>query len=289
MNIKGEEEKRMKMKMGKKLGQRIRDLILIIFAVLFLLPLYWMLMLSVKESGQAAGAPWAVPEGLHFENFSAAWQRINIPLLLKNSFIYTTGALIICLVVSVMVAYAITRMRMKHAGLVRMYFTTGMLIPVSVLLIPVYRLVMGLGIKGTYWALILPYAAFSMSSTILMLCAFFRSIPVEMEEAAAIDGCSVYRTFFSIMVPMVKPALVTQGMLMYIDKWNEYALASILAMGKAMRTIPLALDLFFGQFDLTNWGEVGAAVTITSVPAIIVFIFGNKKIEEAMVGTSGLK
>lgn len=279
----------MKMKIGKKFGQRVRDVILIVFGIMFLLPLYWMLMLSVKDAGQAAGDPWGIPQGLHFENYPAAWERIDIPMLLKNSFIYTAGALVICLTVSVMIAYAITRMRMKHANAMRMYFTMGMLIPVSVLMIPVYRLVMGLGIKGTYWALILPYAAFSMASAILMICAFFRSIPVEMEEAAAIDGCSVYRTFVSIMVPMVKPALVTQGMLMYINNWNEYALASVLAIGKEMRTIPLALDLFFGQFDLTNWGEVGAAVTITSLPAIIVFIFCNRQIEQAMVGSSGLK
>lgn len=280
---------REKNKMGKKFGRTVRDIILIIFAVMFMLPLYWMLILSVKDAAQASGEPWALPNRLHFENFSAAWARINIPQLLKNSFIYTAGALVLCLAVSVMVAYAITRMRMKHANTARMYFTMGMLIPVSVLLIPVYRLVMVLGVKGTYLALILPYAAFSMSSAILMICAFFRSIPVEMEEAAAIDGCSVYRTFFSIMVPMVKPALVTQGMLMYINNWNEYALASILAMGKEMRTIPLALDLFFGQFDLTNWGEVGAAVTVTSLPVILVFVFCNRQIEQAMVGTSGLK
>lgn len=279
----------MKRTMGKRFGQGVRDVILIIAAISFLLPLYWMIILSVKGASQAAGDPWGIPEGLHFENFPAAWDRIDIPLLLKNSFIYTTGALVICLLVSVMAAYAITRMRMRRANTVRMYFTIGMLIPVSVLMIPVYRLVMTLGFKGTYWALILPYAAFSMASAILMICAFFRSIPVEMEEAAAIDGCSVYRTFFSIMAPMVKPALVTQGMLIYIQNWNEYALASILAIGKDMRTIPLALDLFFGQFDLTNWGEVGAAVTITSLPAIIVFIFCNRQIEEAMVGTSGLK
>lgn len=279
----------MNKKMGKRFGQGVRDIILILAALSFLIPLYWMIMLSVKGASQASGDPWGIPEGLHFENFSAAWERIDIPLLLKNSFIYTTGALVICLLVSVMAAYAITRMRMKRANTVRMYFTMGMLIPVSVLLIPVYRLVMTLGLKGTYFALILPYAAFSMASAILMICAFFRSIPVEMEEAAAIDGCTVYRTFFSIMAPMVKPALVTQGMLMYIQNWNEYALASILAMGKEMRTIPLALDLFFGQFDLTNWGEVGAAVTITSLPAIIVFIFCNRQIEEAMVGSSGLK
>lgn len=279
----------MKLTIGKKFGRCVRDAILIIFGIMFLLPLYWMLSLSVKDASQAAGEPWGRPEGIHLENFSAAWERINIPMLLKNSFIYTAGALVICLTVSVMIAYALTRMRMKHADAARMYFTIGMLIPVSVLLIPVYRLVMALGVKGTYWALILPYAAFSMSSAVLMICAFFRSIPVEMEEAAAIDGCSVYRTFFSIMVPMVKPALVTQGMLMYITNWNEYALASILAIGKDMRTIPLALDLFFGQFDLTNWGEVGAAVTITSLPAIFVFIFCNKQLEEAMVGSSGLK
>ena len=88
---------------------------------------------------------------------------------------------------------------------------------------------------------------------------------------------------------MVKPALFTQGMMIYITNWNEYALASILAMGEDMRSIPLALDLFFGQFDLTNWGEVGAAVAITSLPVILVFMFCNKQIEQAMAGSSGLK
>ena len=279
----------MKIKIGMKIGRGIRDGILIIFAILFLLPLYWMFSLSFKDAIQAAGEPWGIPNGLHLENFSAAWNRIDIPNLLKNSFIYTAVAVVLCLAVSVMIAYAITRMRMKHANFARMYFTIGMLIPVSVMMIPVYRLVMGLGIKGTYWSLILPYAAFTMASAILMICAFFRSIPVEMEEAAAIDGCNVYRTFISIMVPMVKPALFTQGMMLYITNWNEYALASILAMGEDMRSIPLALDLFFGRFDLTNWGEVGAAVAITSLPVIIVFVLCNKQIEQAMAGSSGLK
>lgn len=279
----------MNRKPGQKFGRGVRDAILIISAILFLTPLYWMLFLSVKSANQASADPWGIPTELHFENFVGAWNRIDIPLLLKNSFIYTTGSVILCLLLSVMVAYALTRMRMKHGGTARMYFTIGMLIPVSVLLIPVYRLVMVLGLKGTYWALILPYAAFSMSSSILMISAFFCSIPIEMEEAAALDGCSVYRTFASIMVPMVKPALATQGMLMYIQNWNEYALASILALGKEVRTIPLALNLFFGQFDLTNWGEIGAAVTLTSLPVIVVFVLCNKQIEQAMCGSSGLK
>ena len=279
----------MKLRSNVKFGQRVRDVILIISGVLFMLPLYWMLMLSVKSSQQAAGEPWALPNELHFENFIDAWNRIEVPLLLKNSFIYTAGSMVLCLLCCTMVAYALTRMRMKHSRPATLYFTVGMLIPASVLMIPVYRLVMTLGIKGTPFALILPYAAFGMSSATLMMSAFFRSLPVEMEEAAAIDGCSVYRAFFRIMLPLIKPAIATQAMLMFINNWNEYGLASILAITKEMRTIPLALELFFGQFDLTNWGVVGAAVTLTSLPTMLVYFFCNKQIEQAMTGSSGLK
>lgn len=279
----------MKLTKNVKVGQRVRDIILIVFAIMFMSPLYWMLMLSVKSSTQAAGAPWAIPNELHFENYIDAWQRIEVPLLLKNSFTYTAGSMIICLLCCTMVAYALTRMRMKHSRPASLYFTVGMLIPASVLMIPVYRLVMSLGIKGTPWALILPYAAFAMSSATLMMSAFFRSLPIEMEEAAALDGCNVYRAFFSIMLPLVKPAVATQALLMFINNWNEYGLASILAIGKEMRPIPLALELFFGQFDLTNWGVVGAAVTITSLPIMVIYFICNKQIEQAMTGASGLK
>lgn len=270
-------------------GKMIRSLILILFAISFLLPLYWMLSLSVKDATQATRDTWGLPCSFHPENYVAAWNKIDIPNILKNSFVYTAGGVIICIFCSVMVAYAITRMRMKHENAIRLYFTAGMLVPVAVLLIPVYRTTMSLGLKGTPFALILPYAAFAMTSCVLMLSAFFRSVPREMEEAAAIDGCGVFRTFFSIMIPIVKPALVTQAMLQFISNWNEYALASILALGEKMRTIPVALDFFFGMFDLTNWGVVGAAVTITSLPVIIFFVLCNRQIENAMVGSSGLK
>lgn len=279
----------MKRHSNMKTGKTIRDVILILFGISFMVPLYWMLSLSFKSQTQAATDTWSLPTSFHPENYATAWKKIDVPLLLKNSAIYTVGGLVICVAVSVMVAYAITRMHMKHESGVRLYFTIGMLVPVSVLLIPVYRTCMDLGISGTSWALILPYAAFAMSSCILMLSAFFRSVPREMEEAAAIDGCGVFRAFLSIMIPMVKPAIVTQIMFQYISNWNEYALASVLALGKKMRTIPVALDLFFGQFDLTNWGVVGAAVTVTSLPVILIFIFCNRQIENAMVGTTGLK
>jgi len=272
-----------------KLGKGIIAFILLAFSFVFLYPMYWMITLSFKDQIQASSDPYGLPNSIHLENYTAAWNKIDIPQVMLNSIIYTMGACILCLALSVMVAYALTRMQMKHANAFRMYFTIGMIIPIAVLMIPLYRLIIGLGMKNTFWALILPYAAFNMSSSILMICAFFRNVPVELEEAAAIDGCSVYRVFLKIMVPLVKPVIVTQMVMVYIFVWNEFSLASVIAMNEQMRTVTVALYAFFSAFDVTHWGMIGAAVTMTTLPIILIYTFGCKQIEEAISFSGGLK
>ena len=276
-------------KIKGKLGKFIIGAVLLLFAFMFLYPMYWMITLSFKDQIQASSDPYGFPKGWHVENYTAAWNKIDIPQVMWNSIVYTVGACVICLVLSVMVAYALTRMHMKFSGAIKMYFTVGMIIPIAVLMIPVYRLVINMGLKNTYWALILPYAAFNMASSMLMICSFFRNIPVELEEAAALDGCSVYRTFFSIMVPMVKPAIVTQLVMVYIFVWNEFSLASVIAMGEKMRTVTIALYSFFSAFDVTHWGVIGAAVTLTTLPILIIYTLGCRQIENAMSVSAGLK
>ncbi|MDD3337480.1 MAG: carbohydrate ABC transporter permease [Lachnospiraceae bacterium] len=272
-----------------KVGKGALAAVLLAFSVMFLYPMYWMINLSFKDKIQASSDPYGLPTEFHLENYTAAWGKIDIPQVMLNSIIYTAGACILCLALSVMVAYALTRMRMKHSDLLRMYFTIGMIIPIAVLMIPVYRLVVDLGLKNTYWALILPYAAFNMASSILMICAFFRNIPVELEEAAAIDGCGVYRAFVKIMLPLVKPAIVTQMVMVYIFVWNEFSLASVIAMGEQMRTVTIALYAFFSAFDMTHWGVIGAAVTLTTLPIIVIYTLGCRQIEGAMSVSAGLK
>lgn len=272
-----------------RVGKVIRSIILLLFAFTFLYPMYWMITLSFKDSIQASSDPYGFPKEWHVENYRAAWAKIDIPQVTLNSLIYTLGACILCLALSVMVAYALTRMHMRFSNVLRIYFTIGMIIPIAVLMIPVYRLVINLHLKNTYWALILPYAAFNMASSILMLCAFFRSIPVDLEEAAALDGCSVYRTFLSIMVPLVKPAIVTQIVMVYIFVWNEFSLASVIAMGAKVRTVTIALYSFFSAFDMTHWGVIGAAVTLTTLPIMIIYILGCRQIENAMSASAGMK
>lgn len=276
-------------KIKGKLGKFLIGAVLLLFAFMFLYPMYWMITLSFKDQIQASSDPYGFPKGWHFENYTAAWNKIDVPQVMWNSIVYTVGACVICLALSVMVAYALTRMHMKFSGAIKMYFTVGMIIPIAVLMIPVYRLVINMGLKNTYWALILPYAAFNMASSMLMLCSFFRNIPVELEEAAALDGCSVYRTFFSIMVPMVKPAIVTQLVMVYIFVWNEFSLASVIAMGEKMRTVTIALYSFFSAFDVTHWGVIGAAVTLTTLPILIIYTLGCRQIENAMSVSAGLK
>lgn len=272
-----------------KFGKGIISFILLAFSVIFLYPMYWMITLSFKDQIQASSDPYGFPDSFNFDNYTAAWNKIDVPQVMLNSIIYTLGACILCLALSVMVAYALTRMRMKHATAFQMYFTIGMIIPIAVLMIPVYRLIIGMGLKNTYWSLILPYAAFNMAASILMLCAFFRNIPIELEEAAAIDGCSVYRTFLKIMVPLVKPAIATQMVMIYIFVWNEFSLASVIAMGEKSRTVTVALYAFFSAFDVTHWGVIGAAVTMMTLPIILIYTVGCRQIEGAMSVSAGLK
>ena len=272
-----------------KLSKFLLAFVMLLFALMFLYPMYWMITLSFKNQIQAANDPYGFPTELHFENYTAALNKINVPQVMLNSVVYTAGACVLCLALSTMVAYALTRMHLRHANGFRMYFTIGMIIPIAVLMIPLYRLVISLGLKDTYWALILPYAAFNMASSILMISSFFRTVPMELEEAAAMDGCSVYTSFFRIMVHMVKPAIATQLVMVYIFVWNEFSLASVIALGERMRTVTIALYSFFSAFDVTHWGIIGAAVTITTLPILIVYACGCKQIENAMSVSAGMK
>ena len=277
--------------LGRGLLSFFMNAALILFSLTCIFPIIWMGYSSLKEKRAFNADIIGLPKKPSLVNYSRILSNPDYHLSesMLNSVRTTALSIVFIIVFSFVVGYILARVSFRLNRVLYAMFLLGMLIPVHSLLVPIYVVFRNCGISNQWFTLIFPYVSFGLPMGIFLMEGYVKGIPVSLEEAAAIDGCSVYRTFVSIMVPMVKPALVTQGMLMYINNWNEYALASILAMGKEMRPIPLALDLFFGQFDLTNWGEVGAAVAITSLPVIVVFMLCNKQIEQAMTGSSGLK
>jgi len=264
-------------------------IILLLNGLAFFFPLYWMINLSFKEKSEVYVNPFGLPSVIDTKNYPEVLEKFDFFKYLTNSAIYTVATVIIVILFGSMLAYALTRMQWKHASWVRTYITMGLIIPVQVIIIPLFLMVHTLHLNDTYLSLILPYSAFSLSSCVLMLSAFFRSLPRELEEAAFIDGCNVYSAFFKIILPTVRPAIATQIVLIFINIWNEFFLAFIMGARDSIRPLPVALLNFFTSIGVSDWGQIGAVMILASIPTALIYIFGYKQIEKALTAGSILK
>lgn len=272
-----------------KTEKRITQIFLLLNSIGFLFPLYWMINLSLKEKSEVYTNPFGLPSVLDKTNYSEAMQHVDFLHYLKNSAIYTISTIVIVLLLGSMLAYALTRMNWRRAPLVTTYISMGLIIPVQVIIIPLYMMNNTLHINGTYLSLILPYSAFALSSCVLMLSAFMRGLPKELEEAAAIDGSGTFSTFFRIILPTIRPALATQTVLLFMNTWNEFFLAFILGAKDAIRPLPVALLNFFTSIGVADWGQIGAVMILSSLPTVLIYIIGNKQIENALTAGAVLK
>lgn len=276
--------------MSKKANSIILKIVLIFLGIGFLFPLYWTVLLSLKEKTEVYVNPFGLPYAWDILNYETAAESINFFKALGNSMVYTLGTCILTLLFGSMIAYVIARTKFRHGSKLLMMFTMGLVIPVNVVMIPLYSIIFKMGLKGTIWSLILPYTAFQIPSTVLMLYAFLRALPSELEEAAALDGANIYRTFFQIIMPLLTPALTTRFILVFQNVWNEFSLSLVLANTTDRRPLPIALLSFFVEtIGTPDWGVIGAAMVLCSVPSVIIFMFGSKNLENALTVNSGMK
>ena len=262
---------------------------LIIFAILCIYPLIYLLFYSLKTNEEIFFLnPFGFPKDIRFENYVNAVQAFNILGYFKNSLFVSCISIIGVLTVSLPFSYAISRMRWKFKTVAATYITMGLFIPIQVIIIPLAILVKQMQMANTYFALIVPYIAFNMAFTILVLSTSLTALPKEMEESAFIDGASIYRTFFSIIIPLVKPALATAITFVFLGVWNEYTIASIFISKEAIKTLPIGLSAFSGQHS-TDWGAIGASLVIASVPTIVIYSIFSEQVEKAMTVGGAVK
>ncbi|MDV2686171.1 carbohydrate ABC transporter permease [Alkalihalophilus lindianensis] len=249
-----------------------------ILAFLFLFPLIWMLVSSLKNEFQIfedigsirAFLPPAAPEGGYFANYIAAFQRVDLFRYMLNSLVYTIGILFCGLVVNSMAGYALARFHfpLRHFWLAVIIAT--LIIPPESIFLPLYVLVYNLGWVNTYTGLIVPFVANAFS--IFLFRQFFLDFPKEIEEAAKIDGCSQIGIFFKIIVPLSKPIFATVAIFTFINHWNDFLWPLVVATEDRMRTIQIGLQYFMNQPPI-QWGQVMAALTVTTIPMLLIFIF----------------
>ncbi len=277
------------MKGFEKLKSILLQSFLWIYCVISLYPLIYMLFFSLKDNDEIFYKnPFGFPFPMRIDNYIAAINQFNIALFFKNSVIVSFGSVIFILIFSLGFSYAAARLTWKFKGAVRTYMMLGLFIPMQVIMIPLAVTVKQMGFGNTYFALIIPYIAFNLSFSILIFYGFFRTIPMEMEESAFIDGASIYRTFVQIIVPLIKPAIATTTIFAFLNVWNEYTMALILVTDQKLKTLPTGLLQFTGQFA-TNWGPMGAAMVMASIPMIIVYLIMGEQVEKALTVGAAVK
>ncbi len=254
-----------------------------------LYPLIWMFFYSFKNNSEIfVTNPFGPPTVFRFENYVNAWSQYDIPTYFLNSLIVAFVTITFTLILSLMFSYATARMKWKLSNVARLYLMTGMFIPVQIIIVPLVIMMRDLGLTNTLWSLIIPYTAFQLGFSSFVFYGFMRTIPKELEQAAAIDGANIYTTFFRIIVPIVKPAIATMIIFIFLFSWNEFPMALILISKDAIKTLPLGLITFKGQFE-TDWGGMGAAMVIASIPTIVIYLMFSQQVEKALTVGSAIK
>ncbi|WP_280146672.1 carbohydrate ABC transporter permease [Bacillus velezensis] len=245
-------------------------LFLFIYLIAVAYPLLWMAVSAFKSSDEIFEHSWSLPSVWHPENFVSAWNQ-GISAYFMNSVIVTVLTCLITVFVSAWAAYGLARFQFKGKGFVLIICLGGLMLTPQVSLVPLYSIIQSLGLYNTYWALILPYAAYRIPFTVILIRSYFLSISKELEEAAYLDGCTSFGIFFRIFLPMSVPILVTSGILTAYHTWNEFMFAIIFIDDENLRTIPAGLMQFRDALQ-TDWGVLLAGLTISAAPIIALFL-----------------
>lgn len=264
-------------------------LILYVYAVINLYPLIWMLFYSFKDNMEIFTTnPFGFPQVFRFENYVKAWQTFDLPTYFMNSVKVTAAVIFFVTIFATMFAYATARMHFRGQHFLRMLTMIGLFLPLQCIMIPIAVLVRDLHINNTLWAVIVPYTAFNLSFSIMVLYGYMRSLPFELEESACIDGASVWTCFLKIIVPNIRSAIATVAIFVFMGVWNEYNLALILLTRDELKTLPLGLLFFQGEYT-TDWGAMGATMVIASIPTVLIYAIFSAQVEKAMTVSGAVK
>ncbi len=257
--------------------------ILILWTVISVFPVYWMLTFSLKTNPEIFGENvMGFPRYWVWGNYSRALNTGNMPRYFLNSLIVAVSTILVTLVASVMATYAMTRLNWKGRKRMNAFFMLGLTIPIHASIVPLYTTLSKIHMLNTLWALIIPYSAFSLAMGILISTGFMGDIPYDLDEAAFLDGCGVWGIFFRVIAPLMTPAVATVGIYTFLQCWNELMFANVFVTAPEWRTLPVGVQALSGQYT-TDWGPIGAALSIATIPTLLVYIFLSKRIQDSFI------
>lgn len=255
---------------------------LILLAIIQLFPLIWLVDFSLCKSDQLFTSGILVwPEEFQWGNYITALTESNFLHYLFNSILVNALAVILVVIIAIMASFACTRMHWKLSGFTSILLMMGLMIPIHATLLPNYIIFDRVGILDTIFALLIPYVAFSLPQGFFLTSSYMDSVPRELEEAAIMDGCGIYRTLLVIVLPMMKVSIATVAIMTYLNNWNEFIMAMTFLSSPTWKTLPFAILEFTGQYS-SDYAIQFAVMTLSALPAIIIYICLNKHITKGV-------
>lgn len=252
---------------------------LIAWTAFSIFSLIWIIFTSIRTNQELYAGVWALPKTINFENYIKAWNVVNLKRYFLNSIIVTFASIFGLTFLCTPAAYVLSRFIFKGRGFLNNLIIAGMGIPYQLLLIPLYKLFLNIKLADNLFGLILVYITLSIPFTIFLLSGFLRSLPSELEDAAMIDGCSEFGTFWKVMFPLAQPGIITAAIFNFIFLWNEYMLALVFLSSQNNRTISLGLYSIQSAMQYTaDWTGLFAAVVIVMLPTTIIYFILSEKV-----------
>lgn len=273
-----------KKKVGKSYttANLIVQILMTIVAILFLFPLVIILLYSFKTKKELyLNSPLSLPQSLNFENYIKAFDKLNMKATFLNTLFYTGVSVFLLAILCGITAWAIARCSHKFFKFCYVYFIIGILIPCQALFLPIYTIGYKLNLTNTRYGIIFMYVATGISFGVFLMTSFMSTVPIELEEAARIDGCSIYRTYFTIVLPLLKPAMATLVIMQAFQIWNDYLLASLYVSKKQLKTLTVAISSLFSA-QSSDYTTAMAAIVISVLPVSILFIALQKYFVKGM-------
>lgn len=255
-----------------------------LFVAAILFPLYWAVLSSFTPENQLFATPSLLPRGLVLDHYRALFRVRDFWTPVRNSLVVAATTTMLCVTLGAVCAYALARLRFRGKAAILTFVLAVSMFPQISIVSPLYFLLRELRLLNTYPGLVLPYLTFAMPLTIWLLVGFFRQLPPELEEAGLMDGAGRLRTLWEIILPLSWPGLATTAILTFLYSWNEFLFALSFTLGPERYTVPVAITLFRGQYEVP-WGQILAAAIVATAPVAAIVLAAQRRIVAGL--TSG--
>jgi len=264
----------------------VMTVLLALLLAVEVLPVLWLVVQSFKRSSEFTLHPvWALPQGLYLHNWSVAWTTGHIQTYFRNSVLAVFPSLFLMVTLGLAAAFGLEVMKWRGRNAMLLVFLGGILIPLQMVLLPLFTVYFHAHLINSLWSLIITYTAFGLPLTIFLMTGYFRTVPREILEAATLDGAGIYTTFVRIALPMVSNAILTVALVQFFFFWNDLLLSLTFISDDGKRTIQTGLLNFTGQYGQIDWGPTFAAVSMTVLPTLLLYLVLNQRVMRGL--TSG--